>query len=700
MYLSNPNIIRYNYSKKKKSLVPMFIFITFCLILQFISTFRSIQALFKNSIQLFTKDFKTQFMKNTFIYHIADFLSAYQPFSMLTSVELQTIASTIKIINIEKNNSLFEINDVLHDSFYIVASGTITLTVISDAEETLLNKCYTGDIFGLRPFFAKNNYQMTAKAREESIIYAIPIATFRPFVNQNSEILNFLLESFAVNTKSSLDRTSSGKSISDPANYNENQSSDVLFFQNLNYNKVPLCVNPSQTIQDVARLMTDNLLDNALIIQNNHPIGIVTDSDFRSKVATGKLSITATIDALMSAPVITVAENISVAEAQLILLKHQVSHLCVTYDGTNNSHIKGIISEHDIVVSQANNPGVLIKEIKKSQNGKELKQVRNKLTDIIQSSLEKNIPLTHINAICTEITFAISKRAVELAILELGSPPTDFAWLSIGSQGRKEQLLLTSQDSILIFDDVKEDRHRDVKDYFLKLSKKVVALLEKVGYPESKNGTMASTIFWCKSLTDWSKQYNNWMNTPIETKDEIISIFFDYELVFGSQKIEDTLTDLIVKNSKNNVLFFDFLGNDTLKKPAPLNFFKKFTVEEEGIHKGKFDIKTKALQPLIDSARLFVLQMNIKGVNSTYLRFKQLAIIDTKHSEIYLNCAEAFLILSKFRTLEGLKNDSDGQYINLDELSKIDKEKLKNALSPMREMEELIKSRFQLTQFS
>ena len=59
-----------------------------------------------------------------------------------------------------------------------------------------------------------------------------------------------------------------------------------------------------------------------------------------------------------------------------------------------------------------------------------------------------------------------------------------------------------------------------------------------------------------------------------------------------------------------------------------------------------------------------------------------------------------FLILSKFRTLEGLKNDNFGDYINVEELPRIDKEKLKNALGPMKELEDLIKDRFQLTQFS
>ncbi len=638
-------------------------------------------------------------MNTTITQRIADFLKEYQPFSYLPYDDLIVIANSIRVINLEKHKSLFQINDTLHDVFYVVASGVVHLTVISDAEETLLNKCYPGDIFGLRPFFAKNNYQMTAKAREESIIYAIPIASFKPFVAHNTEILNFLLESFAANSKNSLDKENPGKLMSDNVMYTDNQS-DMLYFQSLTYTKTPLKVVSSSSIKQVAQLMTDNLMSSALVIDQNYPVGIVTDSDFRAKIATGRFEITTSIDKIMASPVITVTENVSVAEAQLLMLKFNVSHLCVTHDGTDKSDIKGIISEHDLVVAQANNPGVLLKEIKKSQSAKDLKLVRDKLTDIIQSSISKNIPLSHIGSIAGEITLAIVKRAVELAILDLGSPPARFAWLSIGSQGRKEQLLYTDQDSILVFEDVAADKYRDIKDYFIKLAKKSTATLEKVGFPLSPEGHVASNILWCKSLTDWVKQYNSWMNTPGENSNEISSVFFDYEMAFGEQKIEDMVTDTILKNAKNNVLFFDYLGNDALKKPAPLNFFKKFNLEEEGEHKGKFDIKTRGLMPLIDGARLLVLNMNIKGINNTYLRYKQLAITDPKYAEVYLDCAEAFLVLSKFRTLEGLKNDSNGQYINLEEISKIDREKLKNALAPIRELEELIKNRFQLTQFS
>ena len=637
-------------------------------------------------------------MSNAISERVANFLKEYEPFNYLSFDDLIKIANTIRVINLEKHKSLFQINDKLHDSFYVVASGVIHLTVISDAEETLLNKCYAGDIFGLRPFFAKNNYQMTAKAREESIVYAIPIATFKPFVAQNTEVLNFLLESFAANTKNNFDNQSHA-SLSDNVGYTDNQS-DMLYFQSLTYNKTPLKISSTTPIKDAALLATENMIDSVLITDECLPVGIVTDKDFRSKVATGRFSLSNTIDKIMASPVITVTENISVAEAQLVMLKHGVTHLCVTQDGTDKSEVKGIISEHDLVVAQANNPGVLLKEIKRSQTAKELKLVRDKLTDIIQSSLNKNIPLTHINSIAGEITLAIVKRAVEQSILDLGSPPARFAWLSIGSQGRKEQLLLTDQDSILVFEDVSAEKYRDVKDYFLKLAKKATATLEKVGFAFCPQGHMASNMLWCKSLTDWTKQYNSWMNTPGENSNEISSVFFDYEMAFGEQKIEDAITETIFKNAKNNVLFFDYLGNDAIKKPTPLNFFKKFNLEEEGENKGKFDIKTRALMPLVDGARMLTMSNGIKGINSTYLRYKQLAIVDPKFSEVYLNCADAYLVLSKFRAVEGLKNDSLGQYINLDELNKVDREKLKNALNPMRDLEELIKDRFQLTQFS
>ena len=636
---------------------------------------------------------------NSIVSRIADILKQYPPFNYLSMEELSVVAMSIRVVNIEKHKTLFQINDPLHDSFYLVASGVVNLSIISDSEETILNKCIEGDVFGLRPFFAKNNYMMTAKAREESVVFAIPITTFRPFVAKNTEVLNFLLESFANSTVNPADRENNVKLISDNVVFTS-KPSEIQYFQNLTYNRSPLRITSEALVKEVAELMTSNLINNVVVVNNGFPIGIVTDTDMRSKIATGRFPITTMIDKIMSFPVITVPESVSLAEAQLLMLKHNVSHLCVTQDGSDKSEIKGMITEHDLVEAQANNPGVLIKEIKRSIDVKELKKVRTKLADLIQTSLTKNIPLIHITNITSEITLALIKRSVELAILGLGSPPVPFAWLCLGSQGRKEQLLLTDQDSILVFEDVPAEKYRNVRDYFIRLAKATVTILEHIGYSPCPNGHIASNMNWCKSLTDWEKQYTSWVTSPGEKNNEMSSVFFDFELAYGDSKIEDKLIDIVFKNAKKNKLFFDYLGNDALQKPAPLSFFKKFNLEEEGINVHKFDIKTKGIQPLVDGARLFGLSQDIRGINNTYLRFKQLAMVDSKHADIFLNCAEAFLVLSRFRTFEGLKNDNSGQFLTVEDISKKDKERLKNALLPMKDLEELIKDTFRLTHFS
>src|SRR5204862_3309112 len=106
------------------------------------------------------------------------------------------------------------------------------------------------------------------------------------------------------------------------------------------------------------------------------------------------------------------------------------------------------------------------------------------------------------------------------------------------------------------------------------------------------------------------------------------------------------------------------------------------------------------LAPLVGAARVLALSYGFQGVSNTFSRFKKLAIEDIKHAEIYLQAADDFITLSKFRTMEGLKNGTDGQYIDLEEISKTDKEILKHCFHSMKDLEEIIKSSFHLTYFS
>lgn len=639
-------------------------------------------------------------MNNSIAQRIADFLKHYEPFTYLSIDDIYTIATEVKVQYLEKNELLFQINDKTHEDFYIVNTGEIGLNITSDTDDVLVDKCDAGDIIGLRPFFAKDNYLMTAKAREESILYAIPIEVFKPYVSKNQDVLNFLLESFASNTRNPHSKENKGKLISENVIYNE-QTTEIQYYQPIKYTKNPITAKATHIIRDIAQKMVENKIGSIIIERNKLPIGIITDKDLRSKIATGLFPIDVEAKQIMSSPVITVAENLSVAEAQIIMLKYNVGHLCVTIDGTIHSEIKGIISEHDIVVAQANNPGVLLKQCKRATKSSDLKMIREKLTDLIQQSLDKNIPINHLCSITGEINTAISKRAIELAIEKIGTPPPAlFSWLSMGSQGRKEQLLLTDQDNFIVFEDVSEKEYDKVKSYFLQLAERVTKILNKVGYGYCPANMMASNPLWCKSLTDWKKQFNLWINAPGDNGILMCSIFFDYDLVYGEESFIDKITQNIFENTHKNELFFAYLGADAIKSPPPLGFFKQFIVESDGENKDSFDIKTRALLPLIDAGRLLTLNKEIRNINNTYLRYKKLAELEPQNEELYEACADAFLTLLTFRTEVGLLNENSGRYLNLKELSKLDKVKLKNSFSPIQGVQDLIKTRFQLTYFT
>jgi CBS domain-containing protein len=639
-------------------------------------------------------------MNNSIAQRIADFLKHYEPFTYLSSDDIYIIATQVKVLYLDKNKVLFQINDKTHENFYIVNSGEISLNITSDSENVLIDKCDDGDIIGLRPFFAKDNYLMTAKAREETILYAIPIQIFRPYVSKNQSVLNFLLESFASNTRNPHSKENKGKLISENVIYNE-QITEIQYYQPIKYTKNPITSKANHLIKDIAKKMVDYKIGSIIVEKSNSPIGIITDKDLRSKIATGLFPIDVDAKQIMSTPVITVAENLSIAEAQIMMLKYNVGHLCVTIDGTIHSEIKGIISEHDIVVAQANNPGVLIKQCKRASNSTDLRIIREKLTELIQQSLDNNILINHLCSIAGEINTAISKRAIELAIEKIGTPPpTRFSWMAMGSQGRKEQLLMTDQDNFIIFEDVPDKEYDNVKSYFLQLAERVTKTLNKVGYEFCPANMMASNPQWCKSLTDWKKQFNLWINAPGDNGILMCSIFFDYDLVYGDEAFVDKITQNIFDNTNKNELFFAYLGADAIKSPPPLGFFKQFIVESDGENKDSFDIKARAIMPLIDAARLLALNREIRNINNTYLRFKKLAELEPQNEDLHEACADAFLTLLTFRTEEGLLNENSGRYLNLKELSKLDKIKLKNCFSPIEGIQELIKTRFQLTYFT
>jgi CBS domain-containing protein len=103
--------------------------------------------------------------------------------------------------------------------------------------------------------------------------------------------------------------------------------------------------------------------------------------------------------------------------------------------------------------------------------------------------------------------------------------------------------------------------------------------------------------------------------------------------------------------------------------------------------------------PLTDLARLLVLSHGVVGVNNTFKRFERLAELEPTNEALFIQAGKAYEILMRMRALEGLQRDSSGRYISPESLGKLQRQLLKNAFSPISELQEIVRIRFQLDYF-
>jgi len=639
-------------------------------------------------------------MKNTIAQRIADFLKEFPPFDGLTPQECYNLSCEVEVVYLPKDQVLFNQNNETHKHFYVVNQGLINLRLHYKNSYKLVDVCDEGDVLGLRPLFADNTYALQAVAQSDAMLYAIPFEAFKPFL-KNSRISDFLLRSFASNQRQPEDEENKGVLLSANLTSPEEDAVNIDYFQQINYTPNPFCIKEDEAIYVVARKMTELGISSALVAENNKPIGILTDKDLRKHVATGKIALEAQISDIMSAPVICVEPSISVAKAQILLIQHQVGHLCVTQDGTMQSEIVGILSEHDIVTAQATNPMALLKAVKRARSVHDLSQSRGYLGMMLKAYITTDLPISH----CLELTDGIHqelfKKCAEFCLDAMPTePPCKFAWLFLGSQARGEQLLMTDQDHALIFEDVPKEQHNKAKAYFLDYGKKLTDALEHIGFEKCPANMMASNPEFCLSAVEWRQLFTKWIKSPTQQSVLLCNIFFDFKRVYGNPQLETDLQEVVFQLLKNDDKFFAYLGSDALKNPPPLSFFKQFIVEDDGAHKNEFDLKARALMPIIDGARALALSKEIRGVNQTVARFKKLIALEPQNTELFNSCIRSFYELLEYRTESGFTHSHSGRFVDLAALSKHDKNKLKYLFKPIKSLQNALKARFNLTYFT
>ena len=633
-------------------------------------------------------------MQNTISERVADFLGRYPPFNEMHSGDLLKLAGEVSILYKTKGSPVFNTGEVQHAQFYVVHKGAVELR--RKKQNEIVDICDEGDIFGLRPLMAREKYQLDAICYEESILYAIPVDKFTPYTSTYEELGSYLIASFASNTRNPYAVEAGGifKNNSSPLNTIDTRDS-LLDLQPIQYSKKLVSCSPNTRAKRVAEIMSEKNVGSILVVDKELPVGIITDKDLRNHVVRGLQPVEAPAENIMASPVVTYPRKLSIAQAQMAMMKNNVSHLCLTEDGTTKTRAVGMLSRQDIIVAQGNNPAVLVRAISQASKVKHLKPMRKSINLLLEAYIDNNIPISIILQTIGELNDACLKQVIKIELVKENiPPPVPFAWLTMGSLGRGEQLLQTDQDNALIYNDVKESEKSDVKAYFVEFAHSVSKSFNELGFEYCPAEMMASNPKWCLSLSEWKELTSHWIENPGAHEVLLSSIFYDYNNSYGSQQLVDELTDHIFKKVVQHPLFYIHLAGGALQNPSPTGFFRQFLVEEDGKYKDFFDLKRRAIMPLTDAARVLILSHQVRSINGTAARYEKLAELEPQNADLYRSCSYAIKALLKIRARYGIKNRDSGRYLPLDELSKEEKIKLKRAFKTIKEIQEVLSYRF------
>ena len=633
-----------------------------------------------------------------------DFLRQHPPYQFIPAAALENLASGLEIAFFKANEALFSEGEPAGDFAYLLFKGQVSLSRDSAAGESIFDICDVGDTFGVRALLSGNPYLMTARTKEDSLVYLIPRDRFLHVIESYPRAGLFFAAGFAAGM--TIVREESGKARREllpvPVARQLFRAEEVVPLQP--QDKVQAC-GPDDSIGAAAEIMTAHRIGSLVVVdENRRPLGIITQTDFTRKLGTGKVRREDPVSALMSAPVTTAIPNISLGRILLLMMRHRIRHLVFTEDGTTQSPVAGILSERDILLAQGNIPAVLVKQLMQADSQEALAHIRDRAAELIHSYLEQDISIGFIAETITEINDALIERAVSLATQRLiaagkGAPPVAFTWLSLGSEGRREQLLRTDQDNALLFADAGPELQSEHKRYFLELAALVNQTLIQSGFAECPGGIMASNPLWCLSLSQWKRQFSKWIHQPDPGSLMHGTIFFDFRPVPEQHPLAHALGEHLTAEMEEKPVFLNFFAQNALRNPPPLSFLRNLILERSGEHKNEFDIKLRGMMPLTDMARLLILEHKMTGITPTTDRFEKLALLEPAQAVLYREAAMAFEILMRFRALQGFRSQNSGRYIQPDSLNKIERQTLKSAFRTIEALQALVKTRFSLSLF-
>jgi len=591
-----------------------------------------------------------------------EFLRQYPPFDQLTQAELTQVEAQVEVVRFARGTPILRTIDPPSSYLYVVQSGAVSLLDHGRVHQVVEE----GEPFGYSSLISRTAPGYDVVAASDVVVYRLAEPLFRQLLD-NVAFAEYFLKSLVDRLRRTAVQQAPApeRSLATPIKY-------LMAGP-------PLFIEESATVQAAAQRMHAARVSSILVQAD--PPGILTDRDLRGRVLADGLGPETLVRQVMSRPLRTMDSDAPVYAALQYMLEENIHHLALVEEG----QVVGVVTHTDLVRHQAKSPLYLQRQLENLHNPAVLQRYSQEVTTIVEALHQGGLGAAQIGHAISSLNDTLIKRLAKLAEAELGPPPTPYAWIVFGSEGRSEQLLLTDQDNALVY----AEESVAAQTYFAQLARRVIDGLLQAGFPPCPGGYMATS--WCRSLVEWEAIFTSWINLPEPKALMEASIFFDFRAVHGTLSLEP-LEQILVSACQNGV-FIGHMMRAAQEFAPPLGFFGRIRSKE-----GWVDLKKGGIAPIVGLARACSLAAGSRE-RSTLERLTRAAEAGKISQEGAEILAETFQFLMGLRLREQLAALHAGQtptnQVRIQHLSAVERRHLKDAFVSIRQMQEGLGAAFQ-----
>jgi len=570
------------------------------------------------------------------------FLRSVTPFDFLPDAELEVISEALSIDYHPRGSTLFAQGQSVVDDLYIVMKGALEL-VDEAAPAGSARPVGVGQTFGGACILTNDGIaSFTVRATEDTFLYAVPRTHFLDATVRHREFHDFFAESLGPRMLERVGVTLRQKWLMTPGD-----PDSVGFSRTVGEicdRDVSWCLK-DEPIREVARRMAAGRR-RALLVRDalGGLVGVVSERVLLERALGAGLDPARPVEDVMAFAVEPALADMRVADAMEIMIRSGGTPLPIAEPG---GKIVGLLADEDLLVAHGTSPLEYLRDVAQTRLRKDLAEKRARLPRLVRAHMLEGARVDSLTWLVSAVSDTTLRRLLDMALGEMGPPPVPFAFLTLGSEGRREQTLVTDQDNALVYADV-PGTEEPASEYFATLSERVCTWLKEVGVEYCDGDVMASNPMWCQPLSRWKEYFTKWVRVPEPEAVLNTSIFFDFREVYGDAQLASALRDHVLELLASRPgMFFHLLAQAVVDNELPRGLFGRLAVETRGSREDVFDIK-HPIARICELTRLHGLWNGVRETN-TLERLQALSQCSGLDPRVCLDLKHAYSFLMQVR---------------------------------------------------